>query len=92
MLVAGGPYLPTEVLQPANPIGGEGAARLSVDLTPRERQVMVQLASGASSKEIGRDLDLAEVTVKLHVPQVLKKIHACNRSEGAAIATKAGLI
>jgi DNA-binding NarL/FixJ family response regulator len=32
------------------------------------------------------------VTVKLHVPQILRKINARNRSEAASIATRAGLL
>jgi two-component system, NarL family, nitrate/nitrite response regulator NarL len=99
MILAGGTYLPAEALQHAG--GGmlaESAAPLAARrsisdlLTPRERQVLVQLATGASNKEIGRDLNLAEVTVKLHVRQILRKIDARNRSEAAAIATRAGLI
>jgi two-component system, NarL family, nitrate/nitrite response regulator NarL len=61
-------------------------------LSPRERQVLVRLATGASNKEIGRELNLAEVTVKLHVRQILRKIKARNRSEAASMATRAGLI
>jgi DNA-binding NarL/FixJ family response regulator len=94
MVLAGGTYLPAEALQHAT--SGTGVARaerIPADLlTPRERQVLVQLATGASNKEIGRDLNLAEVTVKLHVRQILRKIDARNRSEAASIATRAGLI
>ncbi len=61
-------------------------------LTPREQQVLVHLASGASNKEIARDLNIAEVTVKLHVRQILRKISARNRSEAASIAARAGFI
>ena len=61
-------------------------------LTPRERQVLVRLATGAPNKEIGRELGLADVTIKLHVRQILRKIGARNRSEAAVIATKSGLI
>ena len=97
MVLAGGTYVPAEALQGS----GAEAARVPADppsrvpgdrLTPRERQVLVQLASGASNKEIGRDLQLAEVTVKLHVRQILRKINARNRSEAAAIAARAGMI
>jgi DNA-binding NarL/FixJ family response regulator len=50
------------------------------------------LASGATNKEIGRNLEIAEVTVKLHIRQILRKINARNRAEAASIATRAGLI
>jgi DNA-binding NarL/FixJ family response regulator len=52
----------------------------------------VQLAAGATNKEIGRNLDIAEVTVKLHIGQILRRINARNRAEAASIATRAGLI
>jgi len=71
--------------------GGPFGVAMSA-LTPREQQVLAKLATGAQNKEIGRDLGLAEVTVKLHVRQILKKIGARNRSEAASIATRAGLI
>ena len=48
--------------------------------------------AGASNKEIGREFNLAEVTVKLHVRQILRKIGARNRSEAASIATRAALL
>jgi len=98
MILAGGTYLPAEMMQDAiatandirpNGASGSGFADL---LSPRERQVLVRLSSGASNKEIGRDLNLAEVTVKLHVRQILRKIKARNRSEAASMATRAGLI
>lgn len=94
MIVAGGTYLPAEILRDLpGEDAGDTPQRLALGrLTPREQQVLVRLATGAPNKEIGRDLGLAEVTVKLHVRQILKKIGARNRSEAASIATKAGLI
>ena len=97
MILAGGTYLPAETLQGADAgrVGANGApeaASLGGVLSPRERQVLVRVATGASNKEIGRELNLAEVTVKLHVRQILRKIKARNRSEAAAMATRAGLI
>ncbi|MGE5147127.1 MAG: response regulator [Candidatus Eiseniibacteriota bacterium] len=91
MVIAGGTYLPAEVVGTSNGNNGTAVSRTS-DLTPREQQVLVHLAAGSSNKEIGRDLGLAEVTIKLHVRQILKKISARNRSEAAAIATRLGLV
>jgi two-component system, NarL family, nitrate/nitrite response regulator NarL len=91
LVIGGGSYLPAEIVQ-AQDEAAAGPRSLLDGLTPREQQVLVRLATGAPNKEIGRDLGLAEVTVKLHVRQILKKIGARNRSEAAAIATRAGLI
>ncbi len=97
MILAGGAYLPTETLQESGatssePPGVAAASDFADRLTPRERQVLVRLAAGGSNKEIGRELNLAEVTVKLHVRQILRKINARNRSEAASMAARAGLI
>jgi len=98
MILAGGTFLPAEVLQmnglaqSGRASGQRDCAGLTAGLTAREQQVLVQLASGATNKEIGRDLSIAEVTVKLHIRQILRKINARNRSEAASIATRAGLI
>jgi len=93
LILDGGSYVPADVLasQLESPVAPAPYPRLG-DLTPREQQVLVRLAVGAPNKEIGRELGLAEVTVKLHVRQILKKIGARNRSEAASIATRAGMI
>lgn len=96
IVLGGGTYVPAELVNapaalPEAREGGSLSTTMSA-LTPREQQVLVRLATGAQNKEIGRDLGLAEVTVKLHVRQILKKIGARNRSEAASIATRAGLI
>ena len=54
--------------------------------------MLVLVATGASNKEFGRELNLAAVTVKLHVRQILRKIGARSRSEAASIATRAALL
>lgn len=100
IVIAGGTYVPAEVFQgQLAPVAANGEApppeadKLALyRLTPREHQVLLQLASGASNKEIGRGLGLSEVTVKLHVRQILRKISARNRAEAAVIVTRAGLI
>ncbi|MBL6854474.1 MAG: response regulator transcription factor [Alphaproteobacteria bacterium] len=60
-------------------------------LSPREREVLTAVARGISNKQIGRELNLAEVTVKLHLRSIFRKTGAKTRSECAVLATKAGL-
>ena len=43
-------------------------------LSPREREILAQLARGASNKEIARKLGIAETTVKIHVQHILRKL------------------
>ncbi len=64
---------------------------LADKLTTRELQVLRGLTEGKSNKEIARDLDLSEPTVKLHVKTLYRKIDANNRTQAALIAREAGL-
>jgi DNA-binding NarL/FixJ family response regulator len=56
------------------------------DLTPRQMQVMFCLRSGQSNKQIARQLELSEATVKVHVRQVMKRLGASNRTQAAVLA------
>ncbi|MEB5487062.1 LuxR C-terminal-related transcriptional regulator, partial [Burkholderia pseudomallei] len=70
------------------------AAHASVDpdqLTPREHDIVRALARGASNKEIAREFDVAESTVKIHVQNVLKKLNLSSRVQIAVYAVERGL-
>jgi len=58
------------------------------ELTPRERDVIELLSQGASNREIGERLHLAEKTVKHYVTCILQKLHARSRTEAALIAVQ----
>lgn len=62
------------------------------DLTPREREVLEALATGASDKEIASMMALSLHTVKSHVRSILSKLHTANRRQAAALASKEGWI
>jgi DNA-binding NarL/FixJ family response regulator len=57
-------------------------------LTPRQREVLQLITEGLSNKAIGRQLGVAEGTVKMHVATILKAIGANNRAHAAAIGKK----
>lgn len=61
-------------------------------LSPREREILVFLARGASNKEIARELDLAESTVKIHVQGILRKLNMASRVQAAVYAVEHGLV
>ncbi len=70
---------------------GTGAAPLAEadpaqSLSPRERQILAEIARGASNKEIARTLDIAEATVKIHVQHILRKLNLSSRVQAAVFA------
>ncbi|MDO8278054.1 MAG: response regulator [Burkholderiaceae bacterium] len=72
----------TSTPQPAAPAADAAAA-----LSARERQVLEQIARGASNKEIARALAIAETTVKIHVQHILRKLGLSSRVQAAVYAT-----
>lgn len=61
-------------------------------LTPREMDVLRGICAGKSNKEIAREIDLQEVTVKLHAKTMSRKLGARNRTHAAMIARDRKLI
>jgi two-component system, NarL family, nitrate/nitrite response regulator NarL len=55
-------------------------------LSPREQQILMEIARGASNKEIARTLDIAEATVKIHVQHILRKLSLTSRVQAAVYA------
>jgi DNA-binding NarL/FixJ family response regulator len=60
-------------------------------LTPRELQVLALLAGGATNREIGAHLFMAEKTASVHVSRILSKLDVRSRTEAAAVAHRHGL-
>ena len=61
-------------------------------LTPRESQVLHQLARGMANKEIAAALDISEHTAKFHVNAVMQKLGVQNRTEAVVRAVRLGLL
>ena len=56
-------------------------------LSPREEDVLREIARGSSNKEIARALDIAETTVKIHVQHILRKLGLSSRVQAAVYAS-----
>ena len=84
-MIAGEVYVPFNYAQQAAAPAIEG-------LTERETQVLRCLAEGMANKEIARQLELQEVTIKLHVKTLSRKLGAKNRTHAAMIARDRNLL
>lgn len=88
-VAAGGRWLPRGILDRA--FGAELSAAVSgreacEAMTTREREIALLVASGLSNKEIARNLNLTEGTVKVHLNRIYQKASVNNRTALAALA------
>ena len=99
LIQMGGRYVPDSLLI-ASPEGLSEAGETFVlngqeRLTPRQREVLIQLGKGRSNQEIAGILGISVATVKLHVNAILQALGVRNRTEAAIMAlrgeTMAGL-
>ncbi len=65
---------------------------LTETLTPRERQILDQMAEGLGNKEIAWRLQISEHTVKFHVSSILAKLDASSRTEAVTQGLRRGLL
>ena len=68
------------------------AADELAELTPREREVLVQMAYGATNTEIAEHFVVSEATVKTHVGRVLAKTGSRARVQAVVLAYRTGLV
>lgn len=69
---------------------GKAAGR-PLELTPREREVVRLVSLGSRNKEIARELDLSEGTVKMHLHNLYEKLAVSSRTELAILVRDKGL-
>jgi two-component system nitrate/nitrite response regulator NarL len=75
-------------LSPEAPSPGQSTAtgNALTMLTDRERQIMRLVSEGLSNKEIGRRLNIADGTIKVHLHNIFQKLEISNRTVLAALA------
>jgi len=81
-----------ETYAPPAYLNGDRDAGRAMRLTPREMDVLRGICDGKANKEIARDLDVQEVTVKLHVKTLSRKLGARNRTHAAMIGRDLKLV
>ncbi len=75
---------------PHRPAASAIAARLET-LTPREREVLERIVSGATNKEIARELDISPRTVEIHRSRVMEKMETPTLPHLVRLAISAGI-
>ena len=102
LVMAGGIYVPPEMVRPNSataetisdpdprlPLGIGRGAQLDA-LTARQHEVLERLENGKSNKQIARELNLSENTVKIHVGRILRALGVSNRTQAAVFARAKG--
>jgi len=84
-IISGERYLSAQLL-------GDDAPLVELSLSAREMQVLESICKGLTNKEIALALSVQEVTIKLHVKAVCRKLNARNRTHAAMIARDLGLV
>ena len=81
-----------QVFVPMQDLGQPGAGDSAADLTEKEHFVLRLAADGLTNKEIARDMGTTEVTVKMHMRAVCRKLGARNRAHAAIISRERAIL
>ncbi len=106
LVLSGGIYIPPEILSQLGQVTNHRSSdnadvsslahrasdKIETPLTPRQNEVLGKLVHGYSNKEIGRLLDMAESTVRVHIAAILKEFNVSNRTRAAHVAVQKGWI
>ncbi len=103
LVLAGGVYIPPEILQMSEKSSSEKVQKLLKDLnqnahktdkslTPRQTEVLHCLAEGLSNKQIAYKLNVSEGTVKIHITLLMRTLEVTNRTAAVRKAVQYGLL
>jgi DNA-binding NarL/FixJ family response regulator len=70
------------------PVPRDSAENRPYGLTDREFEVLALLGTGATNRQIARELFISDRTVGVHVSRVLHKLQVTNRAQAAAVAAR----
>ena len=92
LVLAGGVYVPPEILHQHYAVSADRPYADADALTPRQLEVLHYLCRGMSNKEIATQIHLAEGTVKVHVAAIFHALKVNSRLEAVRVAEQLGLI
>lgn len=105
LVMAGGMYIPPEVMKMGMKSSSESVRDLIKDLerpkavngsnhglTPRQTEVLECLAEGLSNKQIAYKLDVSEGTVKIHITLLMRTLEVTNRTAAVRKAAQLGIL
>jgi two-component system, NarL family, nitrate/nitrite response regulator NarL len=96
LVLSGNVYVPPVMLTAqsaaAEKNAGAPGPEALAHLTERQIDVLKRLCCGLSNKEISRELNLSEKTVKAHITAIFRTLNVVNRLQAAAIAREAALV
>lgn len=93
LVLAGGIYIPPEIIsQLGQVVDHKIIEQADTPLTPRQHDVLGKLTHGYSNKEIGKLLNMAESTVRVHIAAILKVLNVSNRTRAAHLAVQKGWV
>ena len=81
----------TDKMQEKLRVVGEGNGRVK-KLTPREVEVLEQLAYGYSYAQVAQKLGITENTLKTHIKRAYSKLKVCNRTQAVLVARQHGFL
>ncbi len=91
IVASGQAHLGDEIIQALKERARSAESR-EVSLSPREKEVLEQMATAATYREIGDQLFISEETVRSHAKNILAKLDQPNRTQAVITAIRIGLI
>ncbi|MCG8545401.1 MAG: response regulator transcription factor [Alphaproteobacteria bacterium] len=90
LVLSGDRYFPANLLVGSCCCEEAAAHTALLRLSERENEILTHLMDGSTNKEIGRHLDIEEVTVKLHLSNIYRKLGVTNRTQAVRFALDHG--